>query len=135
MKLSFLLFSIIFFKLSFANETLEDFSGIWSIKGSSQKNRWVVINNIDHKNDESIYHIEVLSRKKSAPLWQVEHLVPHMAITKAALTRSIIKQLKKGAVYPETYNTAYYKWQSENHNTGGLVCTTSIEQCIIRYEK
>lgn len=116
---------------TFADGFSNEFSGIWSIKGSSQQDKWIVIHNIDNRNGNTIYHIEILSRKKTAPLWKIEHLAPHMAITKPALSKSIIKQLRRGAVYPESYNFAYHKWLIENSNTGGFVCSTSIAQCII----
>lgn len=131
LKLFLLIPLMIYSNTTFADKIHNEFSGIWSIKGSFKQDKWIVIHNIDSSNTNTIYHIEVLSRKKTAQLWQIEHLVPHMAITKAALSKSIKKRLQKGAVYPESYNFAYQKWLNENSNSGGFICTTSIEQCII----
>lgn len=130
MKIMNILLMTLFINITYANQVTDHITGIWSIKSPSNVQQWVVINNIDIRGNETIYHIEVLSRKKSAPLWQIQHLAPHLAVTQKALVRSIIKELHKGAVYPETYNAAYNKWLHDNNNTGGKICTSSIEQCI-----
>lgn len=121
---------IYFFNIASANIVPDELNGIWSIKSPAKTYRWVVIHNIEIRGGQKIYHIEVLSRKRSAPTWQVMHLSPHMAITEIALIKSVIKQKQSGAVYPETYNDAYSKWLIGNNNTGGVICMSSIEQCI-----
>jgi hypothetical protein len=130
MKLITLIFVITFFNIASANKFPDELNGVWSIQSSVKTHRWVVIHNIETRDGQKIYHIEVLSRKRSDPAWQVIHLSPHIAITEIALIKSIIKQKQNGAVYPETYNDAYSKWRSDNNNTGGVICTSSIEQCI-----
>lgn len=105
-------------------------SGIWSIAPTEKMNRWVVIHNLEEAKVSGIYHLEVIGRNKGDAAWQIKHLVPHMAISKEALEKSIINPLKKGGVYPETYENAYSKWLKENNDKGGATCKTSILECM-----
>ena len=104
--------------------------GIWSIESVPDMQRWIVINNTDKKDDGIIYHIEVIGRKNNDPVWKIKHLVPHMAITEAALQRSVLKPLNKGAVYPETYETAYQHWREKTHGDLGLICNKTVVACL-----
>ncbi len=100
--------------------------GIWSLAGTAQQNRWVII----HTQAKGIYHIEVIGRGKKHPAWQIKHLANHIAITEAALSNSVIAPLQKGAVYPESFNSAYQQWQAENNGTGGAICTSDVLSCL-----
>ncbi|KAF0814972.1 hypothetical protein IGB42_00048 [Andreprevotia sp. IGB-42] len=77
-----------------------------------------------------IYHLEVLGLRRGDPAWKVRHLVDHMAITEEALLRSIIKPLKRGGVYPESFHWAYQAWQALNHGAGGDICQSNVLQCM-----
>lgn len=104
--------------------------GVWSIESTPNMQRWIVINNIDKTSSEVIYHIEVLGRKSGEPAWKITHLVAHMAITEAALQRSVLKPLNKGAVYPETYQTAYHHWLEKTKGELGSVCDKTVVTCL-----
>lgn len=105
-------------------------TGIWSIEGTDQEQRWIVIHNLAEGKKSGIYHIEVIQRKTGVPAWQIERLLNHMAITEAALKRSIIKPLTRGAVYPEPFDDALAKWTAQNGGKGGDVCHTSVKDCL-----
>jgi len=107
-------------------------TGIWSIKGSDQAQRWIVIHDLTGVEKTGIYHIEVIQRTNGAPEWQIERLVRHMAITEAALKRSVINPLDRGAVYPEPFDDAMAEWQAKNGGLGGNVCNTSVTACITK---
>ena len=125
-------FVIVFFNYSaYADVNLESNpTGIWSITPTAQQNRWLIIHNLSEAQTTGIYHIEVIGRNKKAPVWQIEHLAKHIAINKPALLKSIIKPLKKGDVYPESFDNAFSAWQKENDGKGGAVCTSSVIECI-----
>ncbi len=104
--------------------------GIWSIASTPKENRWLIIHNLTAAKTSGTYHIEVIARAKGDPVWKIKHLANHLAITEAALSQSIIAPLKKGAVYPESFDSAYQKWQALNHNAGGEICQTNVLQCL-----
>jgi hypothetical protein len=105
-------------------------TGLWSITPTAQKNRWLIIHNLTDAQTTGIYHIEVIGRDKKAPVWHTNTLAAHIAIDKPALLKSIIKPLKKGDVYPESFDDALSKWQKENNGKGGAVCNTNVLDCI-----
>lgn len=104
--------------------------GVWSIAGTTEKNMWIVIHNIKKAQETGIYHIEVLARGFNDPVWKVEHVVNHMAITQSALAMSVVEPLNKGEVYPETFDNAYKHWQNTNSGKGGFICTTHLAECM-----
>lgn len=105
-------------------------TGIWSITKTTTHTRWIVIHNLAEAKTTDVYHIEVIARKNNAPTWQIEHLANHLAITAAALSKSVIAPLSKGAVYPETFDNAYRTWQNQSEGKGGAICTTSVTECL-----
>jgi hypothetical protein len=105
-------------------------NGIWEIQGTADKNMWIIIHNLEEAKNSGIFHIEVIARKLDDPVWKIEHAVKHMAITKSALSSSVLKPLEKGAVYPETFDIAFEEWRNQNSGKGGLICTTSISECM-----
>lgn len=105
-------------------------SGIWSVADTKKARRWIVIHNLAEAKTSGVYHIELIQRAFKAPSWQIERVAKHMAITEAALQRSIVKPLDKGLVYPEAFDTALAQWRAENGGSGGAVCTTSVLQCL-----
>ncbi len=104
--------------------------GIWSMPPTQQENRWLIIHNLTQAKQTGIYHIEVIGRGKHDPVWKIKHLANHIAISEAALNRSIVAPLKKGAVYPESFESAYSQWQKLNNGAGGEVCQTDVVQCL-----
>ncbi len=104
--------------------------GIWSIEGTDKHDRWVIIHGLTKSIGSGIFHIEVIAREKSAPKWDIERLVNHLAITEKALKSSIIKPLNSGSVYPEPFDNAYDQWLKSNSGKGGVVCSTSVIKCM-----
>src|SRR5262245_23616993 len=92
-------------------DLLSNKTGLWSIAPDGPVTRWVEIHNLNEAAATGIFHVEVLGVRQGDPNWKVQHLVPHLAITAAALQRSVVKPLKKGSVYPETFDNAYSQWQ------------------------
>ncbi len=105
-------------------------AGIWSIAPTQTMNRWIIVHNLEEAKNSEIFHIEVIGRNIGDEVWQIKHLVPHMAITEEALTKSVVAPLQKGGVYPETYENAYANWLRENGGKGGSICTTSVLECM-----
>jgi hypothetical protein len=54
---------------------------IWMLADRANDIRWVEIHKIDGVGAEALYHISVLSRHKTDPVWNLKHIVAHMAIT------------------------------------------------------
>lgn len=104
--------------------------GIWSILGTKKQNRWLVIHNLEEAKNTGIYHIEVIGRGARDPAWKIQHIAKHMAITETALAASVLKPLNKGAVYPESFDSAYRAWQSQNQGAGGAICRQSVLNCL-----
>lgn len=104
--------------------------GIWSIAGTASANRWIVIHNLREAAETGMYHIEVLGRGKGDPKWKVERIRPHLAITPQALDRSVLEPLSSGAVYPESFDDAFHRWQKERALGGAFVCKTSVLPCL-----
>ena len=131
MKTIIFLVTLFFNYSAYADVNLEaNTTGIWSITPIVQQNRWLIIHNLSQAQTTGIYHIEVIGKNKKAHAWQIQHLAPHIAINKSALLASIIKPLKKGDVYPETFDNAFTQWQKENDGKGGAVCNTSVLDCM-----
>ena len=104
--------------------------GIWSIAGTATHDRWIVIHDLAEAARSGIYHIEVLARRKKDPRWKIERIRPHLAITAQALDRSIVAPLASGAVYPESFDDAFHRWQEERIRGSGIVCETSVLECL-----
>ena len=104
--------------------------GIWAIRGTAIESRWIEIHQVEQRNGAPLYHIEVLGRKKGNPSWQVEHLMPHMAITGAALKRSITGPSQDRGVYPETFDGAYVQWRELDAAGKAPICTRSVAECM-----
>ncbi|WP_446809106.1 DUF5086 family protein [Methylomonas sp. 2BW1-5-20] len=104
--------------------------GTWSIASNHNEHRWVIIHNLNEAPKSGVYHIEVIGRGNGKPIWNIRHIANHMAITEEALSRSVIKPLNKGGVYPESFEWAYKSWQDTNDGKGGFICKTDVIQCL-----
>lgn len=102
-------------------------NGIWSLAPAGSLRRWVVIHGA---RDAGVLHLEVLGAAPGAPAWQVRHLVDHMAVTLPALLSSVERPLERGAVYPERFDEALRRWQTESAAGRGEVCATTIDRCL-----
>ncbi len=131
MKIIIFLITLFFNYSAYAEINLESHTtGIWSITSTAKQNRWLIIHNLTDAQTTGIYHIEVIGRDKKSPVWKIKHLAAHIAINKPALLKSIIKPLKKGDVYPESFDDAFSAWTKENDGKSGTVCTTSVIECM-----
>jgi hypothetical protein len=104
--------------------------GIWEIAPEGTLSRWIVIHNLEEARDSGIFHIEVIGREQSGPIWDVKRIQPHMAVTKDALKRSVMKPLDRGAVYPEAFDDAYAQWKRNADSGQKVVCESSILECL-----
>ena len=105
-------------------------SGIWQVQGTATQKRWLIIHNLKEARTSGLFHIEIIGRDKGQPVWAVVHVCNHMAITLEALKRSIIRPLKSGAVYPESFDSAYARWMKEADQGQPEICTTTIADCL-----
>jgi hypothetical protein len=87
---------------------------------------------VERRNGTQLYHIEVLGRRTGDRPWEVLHLVPHMAITEAALLRSIRGPSRELGLYPEAFDGAYVQWQQLNASGKAPICSRSVEYCMER---
>ena len=105
--------------------------GLWSIAAEGKLTRWVEIHNLDEAKRSGLFHVEVLGRRQGDPTWKIQHIAPHLAVTAAALDRSVVKPLKRGAVYPETFDSAYAAWRKAKSEGGNApVCESTVVECI-----
>jgi hypothetical protein len=105
-------------------------NGLWSLEPVSSIRRWIVIHNLRGADEGTVLHIEVLARNHNAPAWQVDHLAPHIAITMAALSRSVRTPLMRGGVYPESFDYALRHWTEQRRTGLAPVCTTTVDRCL-----
>ena len=89
-----------------------------------------MIHNLKEARETGVYHIEVLARGIDDPVWKIEHVAAHMAITESALAASVLAPLNKGAVYPEIFDDAFMDWQKQNAGKGGAICASTIAECM-----
>ncbi len=103
----------------------------WALPSTATDLRWVEIRDVERTAAGTVYHISVLARKRGAAVGNIRHLVPHIAITAAALQQSVTKALpQERQSYPETYDESHQKWlailQEEGH---APICETSVTTC------
>jgi hypothetical protein len=103
---------------------------IWELPGSSTEERWLEVHLIEDKGKHALYHISILGKLKGDPPWKIKHVVPHMAVTDAAIRRSGLRYApwKRGS-YPESYNDAYRQWLKLKTEGDAPICATSVVQC------
>lgn len=105
-------------------------SPLWALKSAPGTLRWIEIHNLRSAPADGMFHVEVLERRTADPAWQIKHRAGHLAVTDAALRASIVKPLKRGAVYPETYDSAYAKWVKDKEAGQARVCDSTILACL-----
>jgi len=83
----------------------------WAITGPSSERRWLEIRDVEQTPTAIVIHISILARKRGAAVWDVHHLIAHMAITEQALQRSVMKPLPhERQSYPESYDQSHQQW-------------------------
>lgn len=129
--LSVTLILLVFTSMAAGEQTLQTHkTGIWSIEGTEDMDRWIVIHNLNEASESGMYHIEVIGRKNGEPEWSIVRIQSHMAITEGALKKSVIAPLKKGAVYPEVYNDAFREWTLQNKKGTADICLKTVTECL-----
>jgi hypothetical protein len=103
--------------------------GLWQIAPQGSLTRWIEIHNLDEAKQSGVFHIEVLGQRKATTRQPLQHLKSHMAITLEALKRSVLRPLRSGSVYPESFNGAHAHWLSLPE-ADRQVCTRSVLECL-----
>jgi hypothetical protein len=111
-------------------DVLRHENGLWSLDPVKSNRRWIVIHNLRGADEAAVLHIEVLTRKSDAPVWQFDRLAAHIAITMSALCQSVRRPLTRGAVYPETFEYAFRTWTEQRSRGRAPLCTTTIDRCL-----
>jgi hypothetical protein len=128
--LSLSLFSFILAANAYTGWQGKIVNDIWALPPSAAGALWLVIHNLGTAAAEGMYHVEVLERARGAEPWRVKHLAKHMAVTEAALRTSVITPLKKGAVYPESFDAAYAEGKTLSAQGKAPVCRSSVIACV-----
>ncbi len=105
-------------------------SDLWSLAAPAGMRRWIEIHDRAAVAPGGVYHVEVLERRLGDPRWKVRHLAPHLAVTAPALRASILKPLRHGSVYPESFDAAYARWRELEARGTAPVCDTRIDLCL-----
>ena len=115
---------------SAAEEGLLSSAKNWEVRGAPGRITWVELHEID-PDDSSVIHVALLSRKKTEKVWEVTHVRPHIAITLAALQRSVVRPLReKRGVYPESFDFGYRQWKQQADAGKREVCGTTLYECV-----
>ncbi len=103
---------------------------MWDLPATPSEDRWLEVHQVEGTGANTLIHISVLSRRKERPVWDSRHIIPHMAITQAALRQSGIRPApKKLMSYPETYNEGYRQWRELRAQGNAPICETSVLDC------
>jgi hypothetical protein len=100
--------------------------GSWLLGPSDGIERWLVVHAVPSDHDPA-FHVEVLQAEIGDPAWKFRRLAPHMAVSEAALRRSIRGRSSRKEPYPEAYEYAYESWRKDGQ---GKTCTTTVIQCL-----
>jgi len=102
----------------------------WMLSGTASDLRWVEIHRIEGVGTDVLYHISVLRWLKTDPVWNLKHVVAYIAITGAALSRSVAPVVSHmGAAYPETYEEGYKDWLGLREKGNPPICDTTVMEC------
>ena len=104
--------------------------GIWKIEGNALQKQWLIIHNLEEARHSGLFHIEIIGRKKGQPTWSIIRIRNHMAISLEALKRSVIRPLKSGGVYPESFDSAYARWKEAADQGRADICISTVADCL-----
>jgi hypothetical protein len=103
---------------------------MWELPATPSEDRWLEVHQVEGTGANALIHISVLSLRKERPIWDSKHLIPHMAITQAALRQSGIRRApRKLMSYPEAYNEGYRQWRELRAQGNAPICETSVLDC------
>jgi hypothetical protein len=105
-------------------------TNFWKIEGKVGNQTWVEIFNCDEAKTNGIAHVSVITRKEGSPVWKIEWVAPHVAITTDALKRSVLSPFKTRGAYPEHFYEAYDRWKEEKKKGKAIICTTSLQDYL-----
>lgn len=105
-------------------------TNFWEITGVAGNVTWVEIHNSKEAQTNGVAYVSVITRKQGAPVWQLEWLCPHIAITTEALKRSVIRPFKTREAYPERYFEAHARWLEDQKKGVSVICSTSVQDCL-----
>ncbi|MCC6820212.1 MAG: DUF5086 family protein [Verrucomicrobia subdivision 3 bacterium] len=106
----------------------------WEIAGKAGNDTWVEIHNSKEAQTNGVAHVSVITRKKGSPVWKIEWVCPHIAITTEALQRSVIRPFKTRAVYPEAFFKAYENWKADKEKGNAVICSTSVQDFLKKHK-
>jgi hypothetical protein len=109
-------------------------SDFWEIAGQPKKITWIEIHNSKEAQSSGIVHVSVLARQKGAPVWELEWVCNHIAITAEALKRSVIRPFKTRGAYPEKFYDAYHRWLADEKDGKAIICSTSIQEWLKEHQ-
>jgi hypothetical protein len=105
-------------------------STLWALPPGEGKVRWLEIHNLKTASVDGLFHVQVLERKRTDPVWDSRSVADHMALTEAALRASIVAPLKAGSVYPERFEGGFAKWQTAQAAGHASVCNSTVLSCL-----
>jgi hypothetical protein len=109
-------------------------SDFWEIPGATNKTTWIEIHNSKEAQKSGVAHISVHARKKGDPIWKVEGICPHIAITTEALKRSVSHPYKTRGAYPEHFYEAYDRWKEAEKAGQATICSTTLQDCLSKLQ-
>jgi hypothetical protein len=102
----------------------------WQLPGTPSEDRWLEVHEVEGNGANMLFHVSVLSREKGRPVWSFKHVLPHMAITEAALRRGVTGPAPTQRMsYPEQYDEGYSQWRKLRAQSNASICETSVLEC------
>jgi hypothetical protein len=105
-------------------------SALWKLDSAEGSVRWLEIHNLQAVAVDGLYHVEVMQRSASDPVWKFEVLAAHMAVTDAAIRASIVSPLRRAFAYQEAFDQGMREWQQAQAHNQAFVCRTSVNACL-----
>ncbi|MBG7370174.1 DUF5086 family protein [Pseudomonas aeruginosa] len=126
---------ILLLALGLSASAQADWSGpieqpLWSLPAAPGLSRWLIVHNLSSAAADGLYHVEVLERRQGQQPGQFQRLAAPLALTAQALRASIVAPLKRGGVYPESYQFAYREWQRQQAAGQAPVCRSTVAECL-----
>jgi hypothetical protein len=102
---------------------------MWVVDETAKTLTWVEIHQTDDSQSTGIFHVSVHMMKKNS---REDYLGRwnHLAITRDALERSVIRPIKHRWFYPEGFEEGYHTWQEERKKGTEFVCTTTVADFV-----
>ena len=105
-------------------------TNFWEVEGKTGYVTWVEIYNSPEARTNGIAHVSVVRQKQDDPVWKLEWVCPHIAITTDALKRSVIRPLKAKGAYPEHFYEALNRWKEDKRKGTAVIYSTSVQDFL-----